>query len=168
VTCAAELGLLSSDGMALLNPDVPGQAHADSRLRGESVIWLATTTRSGAPHAVPVWFWWHDPVVTLFSRPDTGKIAHLRARPQVALHLDTASHGGDVVLLRGRAVPGGPGVDLDDEAERAFGAKYAPMLGGASFGQWRETFSLPVVVTVASIVAWRATADGLEQLVVPG
>ena len=84
MSCGGEGGLVSSRGMALLNPQVPGQAHVGQRLRDEPVIWLATTTRSGAPHAVPVWFWWSDPVVTLFTRPDTGKVAHLRARPQVA------------------------------------------------------------------------------------
>ncbi len=154
--------------MALLDPSVPGQAHAADRLRDDPVIWLATTTRSGRPHAVPVWFWWNDPVVLLFTRPGTGKVAHLRSRPEVALHLDTAAAGGDVVLLRGRAAPvapdgeGGP----DDEAVRAFAAKYASMLGGQSFDQWRESFSLPVLVTVESLIAWRATPEGLDQQVV--
>lgn len=164
MTCGAVRELLSSVGMTLLDARIPGQAHAAERLRDAPVIWLATTTRSGSPHAVPVWFWWGDPAVVLFSRPDTGKVAHLRARPHVALHLDTAAHGADVVLLRGRASLEDP----DDEAERAFAAKYAPMLGGSPFAAWRETFSLAVVVTVESIVAWRATPEGLDQLVVPG
>jgi PPOX class probable F420-dependent enzyme len=154
--------------MTLLDPQVPGQGHADDRLEAAPVIWLATTNRSGSPHVVPVWFWWSDPVVTMFTRPDTGKVAHLRSRPQVALHLDTAGHGGDVVLLRGRATLGDPGEQLpDDDAEPAFAAKYASMLGARSFAQWRETFTIPVVVTVESIVAWRATPEGLDQQVVP-
>jgi PPOX class probable F420-dependent enzyme len=150
--------------MGLLDLEVPGQAHAAARLSGEPVIWLATTTASGRAHAVPVWFVWADPVVTVFTRPDTGKVAHLRARSAVSLHLDTAAHGTDVVLLRGRAALGEESVDPDDEA--AFAAKYAPMLGGGSFADWRVDFSLPVVVTVTSLVAWRGTPEGLDQQVV--
>lgn len=148
--------------MTLLDPQVPGQAHAGTRLRGDPVIWLATTTRTGDPHAVPVWFLWHDPVITLFTRPDTAKVAHLRARPRVALHLDTAGHGADVVLLRGNATLDDP----EDGDVAAFARKYEPMLGGQPFVQWREMFSLPVLVTVESIVAWRATPEGLDQQVV--
>jgi hypothetical protein len=31
---------------------------------------------------VPVWFTFDDPVVTVFSRPDTAKIGHLRAHDE--------------------------------------------------------------------------------------
>ncbi|MEJ2866617.1 pyridoxamine 5'-phosphate oxidase family protein [Actinomycetospora sp. OC33-EN08] len=142
----------------LLDPDDPVLTHAHERLTSEPVIWLATTR----PHAVPVWFGWTDPTVTVFSRPDTLKIDHLRRDPAVALHLDSAAGGGDIVLLEGRAE-----LDGDPPAEDAFARKYADLLGGTSFADWRATFSTPVVVTVAKIVAWRAGEGGLEYRSVP-
>lgn len=142
----------------LLDPDDPLLAHAHERLHAEPVIWLATSR----PHAVPVWFRWSDPTVTIFSRPDTAKVAHLRRDPAVALHLDTAAHGTDVVLLEGRA-------ELDDRpaGEDAFAAKYADALGDQSFATWRETFSLSLRVLVRRVVVWRAGEGGLEHRSVP-
>lgn len=143
----------------LLDPADPVLAHAGTRLRTEPVLWLATSR----PHAVPVWFSWTDPVVTIFSRPDTVKVAHLRADPAVALHLDTAAGGTDVVLLSGRVEFGDP----HDERERAFAAKYADQLGGQSFAQWRSTFSLALTAVVGKVVAWQAGPGGLEYRSVP-
>ncbi|GLZ51483.1 pyridoxamine 5'-phosphate oxidase family protein [Actinomycetospora sp. NBRC 106378] len=142
----------------LLDPNDPLLAHAHERLHDEPVIWLATSR----PHAVPVWFRWADPALTVFSRPDTAKIAHLRRDPRVALNLDTAAHGTDVVLLEGRAE-----LDATPVGEEAFARKYAEMLGEQSFADWRETFSLALTITVRRLVVWRAGADGLEQRSVP-
>jgi PPOX class probable F420-dependent enzyme len=143
----------------LLDPADPVLAHAGTRLRTEPVVWLATAR----PHAVPVWFSWTDPVVTIFSQTDTAKVRHLRADPAVALHLDTAAQGTDVVLLHGRVEFGDP----DDERERAFATKYADQLGGQSFAQWRATFSLALTVVVGKVVAWQAGPGGLEYRSVP-
>ncbi|MDL5159489.1 pyridoxamine 5'-phosphate oxidase family protein [Actinomycetospora termitidis] len=142
----------------LLDPSDPVLAHAHERLAAEPVIWLATTR----PHAVPVWFGWSDPTVTIFSRPDTAKIGHLRRDPAVALHLDTAGGGGDVVLLEGR-------VEFDDRpaGEEAFASKYAGMLGGQSFADWRSVFSTALTVVVAKVVTWRLGEGGLEHRSVP-
>ena len=142
----------------LLDPHDPLLAHAHERLHAEPVIWLATSR----PHAVPVWFRWSDPTVTVFSRPDTAKVAHLRRDPAVALHLDTAAYGTDVVLLEGQAE-----VDGRPVGEDAFADKYAAMLGEQSFASWRETFSLAVTIVVRRLVVWRAGADGLEHRSVP-
>ena len=143
----------------LLDPADPVLAHAGTRLRTEPVLWLATSR----PHAVPVWFSWTDPVVTIFSQPDTAKVAHLRTDPAVALHLDTAAGGTDVVLLTGRVSIGDP----DEERERTFATKYADQLGGQSFAQWRAVFSLALTVVVGKVVAWQAGSGGLDYRSVP-
>jgi hypothetical protein len=48
-----------------------------------------------------------------------------------------------------------------------FGEKYAGMLGGGGLGQWRETFSVPILVTVSKIVAWRRQDGQLRYRSVP-
>lgn len=142
----------------LLDPNDPLLAHAHERLHTEPVIWLATSW----PHAVPVWFRWADPAVTVFSRPDTAKLAQLRRDPAVALHLDTAAGGTDVVLLESQ-------VEFDDRpvGEDAFAAKYAERLGEQSFAAWRETFSVALKVVVRRLVVWRAGDDGPDYRSVP-
>lgn len=143
----------------LLDPHL--DAHAVGRLAREPVVWLQTVAATGHPHAVPVWFVWHDPVVTLFSRPDTAKVGHLRRSGVAGIALDTASSGTDVVTGHGDAALVG-----DDAVAAAlpdFAVKYAPLLGDRSLEQWREVFSLPVVVTVRRLVTWRYTDGGLAH-----
>lgn len=147
-------------GAPLLDPSVATDAHAGQRLAGEPVAWLGTVAPGGRPHTVPVWFTWDDPVVTVFSRPDTAKIAHLRAHAEVSVALDTAEQGTDVVTGGGRAVL----ADLArvESALDAFGRKYAPLLGEQPLDAWLMTFSQPIVVTLDRLVVWRSTAAGLE------
>lgn len=152
----------------LLDPAVALDTHAGERLSTEPVIWLGTVAPDGRPHTVPVWFSWDDPIVTIFSRPDTAKIGHLRARGAVSVALDTAGHGADVVTGGGEAVLSELSrVGHVDKALDAFGRKYAPMLGDQPLDAWLMTFSQPIVVTLDRLVAWRSTADGLEYRSLP-
>lgn len=152
-------------GTALLDPAVAVDAHAGERLATEPVIWLATVAADGRPHTVPVWFAWSDPVVTIFSRPDTAKIGHLRGHAAVSVALDTAGQGADVVTGGGRAVLSE--FARVESALDAFGRKYAPLLGDQPLDAWLMTFSQPIVVTLDRLVAWRSTANGLEYRSLP-
>jgi PPOX class probable F420-dependent enzyme len=138
----------------LLELDRPDDAHTGARLSAEPVIWLGTTCPDGRPHHVPVWFCWRDPEVLIFSMPATQKIRNLRRNPQVALTLDSAGGGQDIVLTEGRARLG-----VDETVEQIaplFAGKYAAMLGSESIlAQWRNTFAAPVLVAVSRIVAWQ-------------
>jgi PPOX class probable F420-dependent enzyme len=137
----------------LLDKSRPDDAHTGARLAAEPVIWLGTAGPEARPHHVPVWFCWRDPEVLIFSMPATLKARHLRRNPQVALTLDSAAGGQDIVLAEGRARLGPAGTV--DQLAPLFAGKYAAMLGnGSSLEQWRSTFSLPVLVTVSRIVAW--------------
>lgn len=149
----------------LLDPADPTDAHAAQRLESDAVIWLGTVAPGGRPHTVPVWFAWDDPKVTVFSRPDTAKVGHLRGHDLVTVSLDTAGQGADVVTGSGRAKLSEFG--RVEKALDAFGRKYAPMLGGQPLDAWLMTFSLPIVVTLDRLVAWRNTADGLEYRSLP-
>lgn len=152
-------------GSPLLDPAVAVDAHAGQRLATEHVIWLGTVTPGGRPHTVPVWFAWDDPVVTIFSRPDTAKVGHLRDHSEVSLALDTAGEGTDVVTGGGRAVLAE--FTRVEKALDAFGRKYAPMLGDQPLDAWLMTFSTAIVVTLDRLVAWRSTPGGLEYRSLP-
>lgn len=152
-------------GTPLLDPTVGVDAHAGARLAGEPVIWLGTVAPGGVPHTVPVWFTWADPVVTVFSRPDTAKVGHLRAHGGVSLALDTAEEGTDVVTGHGHAVLSS--FARVEDALDAFGRKYAERLGDQPLDAWLMTFSQPIVVTLDHLVVWRSTAAGLGYRSLP-
>ena len=149
----------------LLDRNRADDAHADGRLAGEPVIWFGTAGAGGRPHHVPVWFCWRDPVVLIFSMAGTRKLRDLKRSPLVALNLDSAAGGQDVVLAEGRAEVGSARAAA--EMAGAFGEKYAGMLGGGGLAQWRETFSVPILVTVSKIVAWRRQDGQLFYRSVP-
>jgi PPOX class probable F420-dependent enzyme len=83
--------------------------HAQSRLKKDLAIWLATSGRDGRPHAVPVWFWWDGESFLIYAIPGQ-KVGDIQANPNVALHLNTDPAGDDVVRVDGTAkiVPSQP------------------------------------------------------------
>jgi PPOX class probable F420-dependent enzyme len=75
-----------------------------ARLREAYVIWLTTVGSDGTPQPNPVWFIWDGAdTVIVYNRADAHRLAHISARPNVALHLDGNGRGGDIVVLAGRA-----------------------------------------------------------------
>ena len=145
-------------------PGVPGplldlsradDRHTSERLSTEPVIWLGSTRSDGRPHRAPVWFVWSDPAVLVFSMARTVKLRNIQGMPQVALSLDTADSGRDIVMIDGSAE-----VLTDDvpatvqELTAPFADKYAPLLPGGSFQDWRQQFSVPVLISVTRVVAW--------------
>jgi PPOX class probable F420-dependent enzyme len=150
----------------LLDRNRPDDAHTGGRLATEPVIWLGTTGPGTRPHHVPVWFCWQDPEVLVFSMPATQKVANLRRHPQVALTLDSAAGGQDIVLTEGRARV--VAADAIEHMAALFAGKYEAIVGGeAAMEKWRNTFSLPVLVTVSRIVAWTRQDGQLHYRSVP-
>ncbi len=76
--------------------------HAQSRLKKDLAIWLATSGRDGRPHAVPVWFWWDGESFLIYSVPGQ-KVRDIEANSNVNLHLNTNPEGEDVVRVDGTA-----------------------------------------------------------------
>lgn len=72
-------------------------------LEQEPVVWLSTVRPNGAPHIVPIWFWWDGDAVLVFSKPDAQKVRNLRDRPQAMLALGDAEDDFDVGLIEGHA-----------------------------------------------------------------
>ena len=97
--------------MALLDVARGDDRHTAERLTAEPVIWLGTVRPDGRPHHVPVWFAWHDPLVLIFSMPDTAKVRNLRASSSVSLSLDSAD-GAEIIELLRRLHNGGQTIIL--------------------------------------------------------
>lgn len=66
---------------------------------------MGTTSKSGRPHVIPVWFLWEDGSLWISSFRSTRKIRHLEANPYISVLIDTAESGVDfeAVLFEGRA-----------------------------------------------------------------
>ena len=73
-----------------------------SRLKKELVIWFVTSTPDGKPQAVPVWFLWDGDSFLIYSAPGI-KVRHVRANPNVELHLNTDEAGDVVIRVSGKA-----------------------------------------------------------------
>jgi PPOX class probable F420-dependent enzyme len=78
------------------------EKHAQSRLKKDLVIWLATCGRDGSPHVRPVWFLWDGDTFLIYSVPGQ-KVRDIETNPNVALHLNTDPEGEDVVRVQGTA-----------------------------------------------------------------
>ncbi|HEV7586441.1 MAG TPA: pyridoxamine 5'-phosphate oxidase family protein [Solirubrobacteraceae bacterium] len=75
---------------------------------GEEILRTATLARlaydgvDGTPRVIPIGFLWTGQAVVVATHPTAPKFAALRARPRVALTIDTASPARSL-LLRGEA-----------------------------------------------------------------
>ena len=127
--------------------------HVTARLRSEPVIWFAVTR----PRSAPVWFLWDDWTVWTFATPETRRLDDIAAGPAVALNLETAEDGKDVVLLDGTAAVA-PGVRADQLD--GFVAKYRDRAGG-EMKAWADMFSVAIRVDVARITAWGPEGSGV-------
>ena len=58
-----------------LDPADPVHADVLARLASDHIGWFTTVRADGSPHAVPVWFLWHDGRVLEISDAYTAKYA---------------------------------------------------------------------------------------------
>lgn len=121
------------------------------RLAAEQVIWLTTIDSHGAPQPRPVWFLWDGETFLIYSRPGTAKLRHAAERPQVALHLDSDGHVGDIIVFTGRA-------EIDQAAPPAdqapaYVAKYQSGIAGIGMtpGEFAASYSVGLRVTPLSL-----------------
>jgi PPOX class probable F420-dependent enzyme len=143
---------------ALFDDTDPAYELSRTRLETELIAWLVTTTADGRPHPAPVWFFWHDEVVTILSEPDTLKIKHLTRGSQAVLHLDSGGDfGDDITVLHGttRLTPDGTTDWLARHGER-FQAKYDAAIKsfGMPLDQFATTYSTVIEFTPTRVVAW--------------
>lgn len=89
--------MLTQGDTALLDTDL-----ARGLLASAEPARLAFTAGDGTPRVLPMWFHWSDGELVLATFAGTAKVAALRARPDVAVTIDTIGPPPDVLLLRGR------------------------------------------------------------------
>ena len=78
---------------------------------------MTTVTTSGAPLPRPVWFLWDGAESVLVYSRAGARIRNIQANPRVTFNFDGDGHGGDIVVLTGRApsTAAAPGADRDEE-----------------------------------------------------
>ena len=87
----------------MLNLSEEAAAALTERLRTEGVIWITTVTPGGQPQSSPVWFLWEEDEFLVYAQPRSWKVRNIGVNPQVALHLNSDTAGGQVVTFEGSA-----------------------------------------------------------------
>lgn len=106
---------------------------------------------------VPMWFFWHDDRLLLFSRPDAVKVAHVRRGSPVLIHLEGGRFGNDVVVLNGTAeISNRSSAKTLADFRDAYEAKYTEAIAdyGMSLDEIVELFSTAIVFTPERLLAW--------------
>jgi Pyridoxamine 5'-phosphate oxidase len=121
------------------------------RLAAARNYWLATTTPSGAPHAVPVWGVVTGEVLYLYSERRTVKARNLAADSRVVVHLES---GEDVLIVHGTAA------DLGTPAQvpaviAALSAKYASADDRQYLPDADPDFDVVYGISPQSAMTWR-------------
>jgi PPOX class probable F420-dependent enzyme len=139
--------------------DEQNEAHqkAQRRLRDDAMGWLVSVRPDGRPHAAPIWFFWHDGQVLVFSEEKTQKIRNLRHAGKVVLHLDSDNHGEDIVIVEGTAeISGRSTQEWLPEVGEAYAAKYADGLKmlGLTVEQMAVKYTQVIVITPDKVISW--------------
>ncbi len=153
-----------ADGHAwdMSSPTVAG-ARIRRFLEEEPVVWLSTVRPDGAPHIVPIWFWWDGGALVVASKPGAQKVRNLRANPSVMLALGDAEDDFDVGLLKGRA-------ELLDRPSRetlpaGLFAKYAARLSamGVDAAEFAATYSQVIRIVPGHVPRLARPVDAAER-----
>lgn len=127
-------------------------ARAAAHLREDPVAWLTTVGTKGAPAPNPVWFLWDGAdSLLVYTLPDSDRLRHLEANPQVSVNFAGDGRGGDIVVLSGTAAPA-PGEARADE-NPAYRAKYDELIVriGHTAASFADRYSVPVRVTLTRL-----------------
>ncbi len=130
-------------------------ARIERFLEQEPIVWLSTVRPDGAPHIVPIWFWWDGEALLVFSKPDAQKVRNLRARPAAMLALGDAEDG-----LRRRPDRGSGRAARPTDgrgAPAAHLAKYAEQMAaliGLTADEYAATYSLVIRIVPDRFIGW--------------
>jgi len=133
------------------DPATPFGRRLAERLANEQVIWFTTVGADGTPQPNPVWFLWSDGHFLVYNRADAHRLAHVRDRPRVSLHLDEDGTGAHAMVLSGEAhVPSG---QAPPHENAAFLDKYGEGMRrvSGSIEAFGASYRVPVTVRVTRI-----------------
>lgn len=129
----------------VLDPADDLHARALARLTGERIAWFTSTSRSGFPHAVPVWYLWHDGTVIVLSEPGAVKVRNSKRDPKVLVHLESGADEEQLTVLQGT-------VEVFDGAS----PEWMPRIGDDYFAKYADDLP-PLELTPASMAARYST-----------
>ncbi|MCR2809565.1 MULTISPECIES: pyridoxamine 5'-phosphate oxidase family protein [unclassified Microbacterium] len=145
-------------GTSIFNDTDETHVKALRMLERDLIAWIVTLAADGSPRAVPVWFFWHDGVLTILSEPDSHKVENIRRGSPVLVHLDAGGQfGDDVVVLRGDAhLAPGTGVEWLGRFREPYLGKYAEAIAdyGMPADAIAERFSTRIDFTPTHLLAW--------------
>lgn len=130
--------------MAVIDPKTDLGEAVTERLEDELIIWLTTIGTTGEAHPRPVWFFWENDEILIYSKPDGAKLRHIARDGRVALNFNTSHDGGNVAVINGAA-------RIDADAPQAIDvpayiAKYKKEI--ADIGLTPESFSAAYSVAI--------------------
>ncbi|ANJ28073.1 pyridoxamine 5'-phosphate oxidase family protein [Agromyces aureus] len=127
--------------------DLDNEVHARAlgRLASERIAWFGSISRSGYPHAVPVWFVWHEGAVIILSEPGAVKVRNATRDPHVLVHLESGHDEEQLTVLQGTVEV------LNDAA-----TSWLPAIGEAYFAKYEHDLP-PLKLTLESMAAKYST-----------
>jgi PPOX class probable F420-dependent enzyme len=109
------------------------------RLTSDQFGWLTTVAKSGQPVPRLIWFFYDGTDLTVYTMPNAAKVAHIEARPQVSLNLDSDGQGAGIIVIAGTAAVDETGVDCRDD--EPYWAKYREAADKAGLTDMMANFS---------------------------
>jgi PPOX class probable F420-dependent enzyme len=128
---------------------------AKQHLDEEYFIWFTTVGADLTPQPRPVWFIWEDDSFLIFSKPDAFKVAHVKQRPNVALHFNTDDKADENVIVFLGAAEIDPNIPLPHEVPAYF-EKYAGGMEelGMTPKAFSKEYSLAIRVRPTKLRGW--------------
>lgn len=137
----------------------PAHARALERLRTERIAWLTTVTPDGQPQTMPIWFLWRPDApgggeILIYGDRRARRNRNLEANDRVSFALRTDEHGGEVVVIEGRAAMDPHYPQLYDNP--AYLAKYGESIERSLGGPqaMAETYDVPIRIRPTRVVAY--------------
>ena len=121
-----------------------------NRLSSDHYGWLTTVAKSGQPVPRLIWFYFDGAALRVYSMPQAAKVAHIKARPQVSLNLDSDGNGGGIIVIGGTAAIDATDVDCRDD--EPYWAKYRE--DAAKFGLTEAMSSYSTRMTITPTKVW--------------
>lgn len=139
--------------------DLTDDVHARAlrSLETEQIGWLGSNGRNGYPHAVPVWFLWHEGAVMVFSQPGAAKVKNLRADPRAMFHLESGADGERLQVWQGQAeLSAEPSAVWFERVGDSFFGKYRAGYErlGWSRDDMQKDYSVAVLFRPEKLIAW--------------
>jgi len=120
-----------------------------SRLIADDHGWLTTVAKSGQPVPHLIWFYFDGADLRVYTLPTAAKVAHIKARPQVSLNLDSDGDGGGIIVVGGIAVVDATGVD--GRTDKPYWAKYSELAEKVGLTEAMGSYSTRLKITPTKV-----------------